>query len=84
MKALVYHGPRDVRIDDVPEPVLLKPTDAIVRITSTAICGSDLHLINGYIPTIERGDIVGHEFMGVISQVGDGALYDLVRWMHLL
>jgi threonine dehydrogenase-like Zn-dependent dehydrogenase len=74
MKALVYHGPRDVRIDDVPEPVLLRPTDAIVRITSTAICGSDLHLINGYVPTIERGDIVGHEFMGVITQIGPAVL----------
>jgi threonine dehydrogenase-like Zn-dependent dehydrogenase len=74
MKALVYHGPRDVRIDDVPEPQLLKATDAIVRITSTAICGSDLHLVNGYVPTLERGDIIGHEFMGVVSQIGDAVM----------
>ena len=71
MKALCYHGPRDVRVDDVPKPELLKPSDAIVRITSTAICGSDLHLINGYIPTVQKGDILGHEFMGVVEAVGD-------------
>ena len=70
MKAVVYHGPHDVRVDSVPDPVLLSPTDAIVRVTSTAICGSDLHLVNGYIPTVQSGDIIGHEFMGIVEQVG--------------
>lgn len=71
MNALVYHGPRNVSVDDVAEPTVLAPTDAIVRVTSTAICGSDLHLYNGYIPTVKHGDILGHEFMGVIESVGD-------------
>ena len=75
MKALRYHGPRDVRIDNVPEPTILSPTDAVVRITSTAICGSDLHLINGYIPTVQKGDIVGHEFMGVVEQTGSAVAH---------
>ncbi len=75
MKALVYHAPRDVRIDEVPDPKLLRPSDAIVRITSTAICGSDLHLVNGYIPTVQKGDIIGHEFMGVVSQIGDAVTH---------
>ncbi len=70
MKALVYHGVRSLRVDDVPEPTILAPTDAIVRVTSTAICGSDLHLVNGYVPTMHRGDILGHEFMGVVEAVG--------------
>ncbi len=70
MKAVVYHGPRDVRVDSVPDPEMLSPTDAIVRVTSTAICGSDLHLINGYVPTVKKGDILGHEFVGVVEQTG--------------
>ncbi|HEX6292159.1 MAG TPA: zinc-dependent alcohol dehydrogenase [Herpetosiphonaceae bacterium] len=70
MKALCWHGKNDVRIEDVPDPKILNPRDAIVRITSTAICGSDLHLYDGYIPTMEAGDILGHEFMGEIVEVG--------------
>ena len=70
MRANVWHGKRDVRIDNVPDPEILNPRDAIVRITSTAICGSDLHLYNGFVPTMEKGDIIGHEFMGEIVDVG--------------
>jgi threonine dehydrogenase-like Zn-dependent dehydrogenase len=61
-----------VRVDNVPDPKLLNPRDAIVKITSTAICGSDLHLYDGYIPTMEKGDILGHEFMGEVVELGSG------------
>jgi threonine dehydrogenase-like Zn-dependent dehydrogenase len=61
-----------VRVDNVPDPTILNPRDAIVKITSTAICGSDLHLYNGFVPTMEKGDILGHEFMGEIVEVGSG------------
>jgi len=70
MKALVWHATNDVRVEKVPDPAILNPRDAIVRITSTAICGSDLHLLNGYIPTMQTGDILGHEFMGEVVEVG--------------
>ncbi len=70
MKALCWFGTSDVRIDDVPEPKILNPRDAIVRVTLTAICGSDLHLYDGFIPTMRRGDILGHEFMGEVVDVG--------------
>jgi threonine dehydrogenase-like Zn-dependent dehydrogenase len=70
MKALCWHGRADVRVDDVPDPQILDPRDAIVRVTATAICGSDLHLYDGYIPTMEPGDILGHEFMGEVVEVG--------------
>ena len=70
MKATCWHGKRDMRVDDVPEPKILSSRDAIVRITSTAICGSDLHLYNGFIPTLKKGDILGHEFMGEVVDVG--------------
>jgi threonine dehydrogenase-like Zn-dependent dehydrogenase len=70
MKANCWYGKHDVRVEDVPDPKILNPRDAIVKITSTAICGSDLHLYDGYIPTMERGDILGHEFMGEIVEVG--------------
>jgi threonine dehydrogenase-like Zn-dependent dehydrogenase len=70
MKALCWHGPTDVRVDTVPDPEILNPRDAIVRVTSTAICGSDLHLYNGYIPSMRSGDILGHEFMGEVVEVG--------------
>jgi threonine dehydrogenase-like Zn-dependent dehydrogenase len=62
----------EVRVEQVPDPSLLNPRDAIVRVTSTAICGSDLHLYDGYIPTMFRGDILGHEFMGEVVEVGPG------------
>jgi threonine dehydrogenase-like Zn-dependent dehydrogenase len=70
MKANVWHGKNDVRIEQVPDPRILNPRDAIVRITSTAICGSDLHLYDGYMPSMEAGDILGHEFMGEVVDVG--------------
>ncbi len=70
MRALVWHGKNDVRIDRVPDPEILNPRDAVVKITSTAICGSDLHLLDGYIPTMRSGDILGHEFMGEVVDVG--------------
>jgi len=70
MKAVVWHATNDVRVESVPDPQILNPRDAIVRITSTAICGSDLHLLNGFIPTMQAGDILGHEFMGEVVEVG--------------
>ncbi|MEP7212444.1 MAG: zinc-dependent alcohol dehydrogenase [Acidobacteriota bacterium] len=72
MKALCWYGKHDVRVENVPDPAILNSRDAIVKITSTAICGSDLHLYNGYIPTMEEGDILGHEFMGEVVEVGSG------------
>jgi threonine dehydrogenase-like Zn-dependent dehydrogenase len=70
MKAICWYGKNTVRVEEVADPKILNPRDAIVRITSTAICGSDLHLYNGYIPTMEEGDILGHEFMGEVVEVG--------------
>jgi len=70
MKALCWRGRKDVAIERVDDPKILNPRDAIVRITSTAICGSDLHLYDGYIPTMKAGDILGHEFMGEVVEVG--------------
>jgi len=70
VKAVTYHGRRDVRIDTVPDPRIEEPTDAIVRITSTAICGSDLHLYEVLGPFIDEGDVLGHEPMGVVEAVG--------------
>ena len=70
MKALCWHGKKDVRVEQVAEPQMLSRRDAIVRVTSTAICGSDLHLYNGLIPTMEKGDVLGHEFMGEVVEVG--------------
>jgi threonine dehydrogenase-like Zn-dependent dehydrogenase len=64
-------GKKDVRIENVPDPEILNPRDAIIRVTSTAICGSDLHLYDGFVPTMEKGDILGHEFMGEVVDVGD-------------
>ncbi len=72
MRAVCWHGPRDVRVERVPDPRILNPRDAIVRVVSTAICGSDLHLYGGYIPTMQAGDILGHEFMGEVVEVGSG------------
>jgi threonine dehydrogenase-like Zn-dependent dehydrogenase len=72
MKAVCWNGVREVAVQDVPDPKLINPRDAIVRVTSSAICGSDLHLYNGYIPTMYRGDILGHEFMGEVVEVGSG------------
>ncbi len=70
MRATCWYGTGDVRVEEVPDPRILNRRDAIVRITSTAICGSDLHLYNGYIPSMKKGDILGHEFMGEVVEVG--------------
>ena len=70
MRATCWMGRNHVEVADVPDPRILNQRDAIVRITSTAICGSDLHLVDGYIPTMERGDVLGHEFMGEVVEVG--------------
>ena len=70
MKAVVWHGKEDVRVDNVPDPAIREPTDAIVRITSTAICGSDLHLYGKLGPLMREGDIIGHEPMGIVEEVG--------------
>jgi threonine dehydrogenase-like Zn-dependent dehydrogenase len=70
MKAVCWNGKNDVRVETVPDPEILNPRDAIVRVTSAAICGSDLHLYDGYIPTMQKGDILGHEFMGEVVEVG--------------
>ncbi len=70
MKAITWHGKHDVRCDTVDDPEILNPRDAIIRITSTAICGSDLHLYDGYIPTMKSGDVLGHEFMGEVVETG--------------
>ena len=70
MKALTWHGKHDVRVDTHPDPGIVNPRDAIIKITSTAICGSDLHLYDGFIPSMKAGDILGHEFMGEVVEVG--------------
>ncbi|HEY8942986.1 MAG TPA: zinc-dependent alcohol dehydrogenase [Polyangiaceae bacterium] len=70
MKANCWMGKQKVQVVDVPDPKILNAQDAIVRVTSTAICGSDLHLFNGYVPAMERGDVLGHEFMGEVVEVG--------------
>jgi threonine dehydrogenase-like Zn-dependent dehydrogenase len=72
MRATCWIGKHDVRVEQVPDPKILNQRDAIVKITSTAICGSDLHLYNGFVPTMESGDILGHEFMGEVVEVGRG------------
>jgi threonine dehydrogenase-like Zn-dependent dehydrogenase len=72
MRALTWQGKQDVAIRDVPDPEIVNPHDAIVRVTATTICGSDLHLYNGYMPTMQKGDILGHEFMGEVVELGKG------------
>jgi threonine dehydrogenase-like Zn-dependent dehydrogenase len=72
MKANCWEGKHKMRVENVPDPKILNTRDAIVKITSTAICGSDLHLYNGFVPAMESGDIVGHEFMGEVMEVGRG------------
>jgi threonine dehydrogenase-like Zn-dependent dehydrogenase len=70
MKAVCWHGKHDVRVDSVPDPQILNPRDAVIRVTTTAICGSDLHLYDGVIPTMKAGDVLGHEFMGEVVELG--------------
>lgn len=73
MRALTFHGSHDVRVDTVPDPEIVNPRDAIIEVTSTAICGSDLHLYDGVIPGVMSGDILGHEFMGRVVETGSGS-----------
>jgi threonine dehydrogenase-like Zn-dependent dehydrogenase len=70
MKAVCWMGTHSIEVHTVPDPTIINPQDAIIRVTRTAICGSDLHLYDGYIPTMESGDILGHEFMGIVEEVG--------------
>ena len=70
MKALTYHGSKDVRVETVPDPMMMASDDIILRVTATAICGSDLHLYRGKVPGMEGGDIMGHEFMGIVEEAG--------------
>src|SRR5690348_17201652 len=70
MRANRWMGRGTVEVGEVPDPTILNRKDAVVRVTSTAICGSDLHMYDGYVPTMEKGDIIGHEFMGEVVEVG--------------
>ena len=72
MKALTYQGAKDVRVENVPDPILEASDDIVLRVTATAICGSDLHIYRGKIPAMKDGDILGHEFMGIVEEVGSG------------
>src|SRR5207237_10641663 len=72
MRANCWLGRNTVAVEDVPDPTIRNERDAIVRVTSTAICGSDLHLVDGYVPTMRKGDVLGHEFMGEVVEVGKG------------
>src|SRR6185312_8352394 len=75
MQALCWFGKHDLRVETVPDPHVINPGDAVIRIVRTAICGSDLHLYDGFIPTMERGDILGHEFAGEVVEVGSAVKY---------
>lgn len=75
MRALVYHGAHHVQVESVPDPVLQEPDDILLRVTATAICGSDLHLYRGKVPGMKSGDVLGHEFMGVVEEIGTGVTH---------
>ena len=70
MRAVCWEGTEKIQVETVPDPVILNPRDAIIKVTTTAICGSDLHIYDGYIPTMQKGDVLGHEFMGEVVDVG--------------
>ena len=70
MRATCWMGKRKVAVEEVPDPQILNGRDAIVKVTATTICGSDLHLYNGFMPTMQKGDILGHEFMGEVVELG--------------
>jgi len=74
MRALVYHGPEKIMLEEKPKPVIIKPTDAIVKITTTSICGTDLHILNGDVPAVTDGRILGHEGVGIIDEIGINVL----------
>jgi len=77
MRALCWHGHGDIRCDTVTDPKIVDSRDAIIRVTSCAICGSDLHLMGGFVPTMHKGDVLGHETMGEVVEVGSGAAHKL-------
>ena len=79
MKALVWHGKEDVRYDTVSDPEIEDPRDAIIKVTSCAICGSDLHLYHNFVPAMLPGDVLGHETMGEVVEVGSGASHALKK-----
>ena len=70
MLALVWHGNKDVRVEEVPVPAVTEPTDVICKVTGTTVCGSDLHLYHKEIPQLEKGNILGHEWMGIVDEIG--------------
>ena len=70
MRAMTYQGAHKVQVDTVPDPIIEQPDDIILRVTATAICGSDLHLYRGKVPGMKTGDIMGHEFMGIVEETG--------------
>ncbi|KQP26481.1 alcohol dehydrogenase catalytic domain-containing protein [Methylobacterium sp. Leaf100] len=70
MRALVWNGVNDLRVETVKDPEIINPHDCILRVTMSTTCGSDLHFIDGYIPTMKAGDVIGHEFMGVVEEIG--------------
>ena len=72
MRALTWHGVNDLRVDTVPDPEIVSPRDAVIRVTMSSVCGSDLHLLGGYVPAMKPGDIIGHEFMGEVVETGKG------------
>lgn len=74
MKALVFHGPNNLAWEDKPKPTIVQATDAIVRITMTTICGTDLHILKGDVPTVTDGRILGHEGVGIIDEIGDDVI----------
>src|SRR3954468_1845167 len=74
MRALCWHGVNDLSVDTVADPVIVNPKDAILRVTMSTTCGSDLHLLDGYVPTMREGDVIGHEFMGEIVETGPGVM----------
>lgn len=79
MKALTDQGHQDVRVETVPDPVLQEADDIILRVTATAICGSDLHIYRGKIPMMKDGDILGHEFMGTVVETGPGGALTAIK-----
>jgi threonine dehydrogenase-like Zn-dependent dehydrogenase len=94
MRAVCWEGTEKIQVETVLDPVILNPRDAIIKVTTTAICGSDLHIYDGYIPTMHKGDVLGHEFMGEVVEVGKentrlkvgdrGAVHHRVRTVLLL
>ena len=72
MKAVTWQGKHDISVENFPDPTIQAPGDIVLKVTTTAICGSDLHIYDGYIPTMEKGDILGHEFMGIVEEAGAG------------